>query len=63
MAKDKEVPVPALVAIAVLVIGLVGFMIFQNFLQPAPTVKVEEISPERLEDPDIGPTTFTPESP
>lgn len=60
MAKNKEVPLPALIAIGVLVLGLVGYLIYSNFLEPAPVINTDEISPERLQDPDVGPTTFTP---
>lgn len=56
-AKDRDVPVPAIIGLAVVVVGIIGYFLYQGFLQPAPEVKVEELPPERLLDPDRGPST------
>ena len=57
MKKDREIPVAAIVGLAVVLLGIIGYFVYQGFLQPAPEIKVENISPERLEDPDRGPST------
>ena len=51
--KGKSVPTPVVVALAVLVVLILGFMIYQNFVSQPPQIDpAKDITPERLEDPD-----------
>lgn len=57
MNKGAEVPKPLMIGILVVVVLVVGFFGFRKISPPPATVDTTQISPERLEDPDRGPST------